>query len=155
MCLECPLCNINHKSNINYVKKKKDDGVLARQDMKSSDADQLTWSAGCPGHTHLKRKHSPDSVFLVHRLIVRWVCVCMSTSTAGYTEHVTGQSLPLWDWKGDRNPSGMINLRVLFPKSTNFPVKNITLCSNAINQSEDLHFFASKKISLISIESPY
>lgn len=81
----------------------KDGGVLAAPDMKGCVTQAgLRGSAGCPGHTHthFKHKHLPNSVFLVHRLIVHWVCVCVSTSTADHTEHVVSHSHALWDWTG-------------------------------------------------------
>lgn len=64
---------------------------------------------GCPGHTHLLHKHSHQCVFLVHRLIVRWVCVWVDTSTAGYTEPAAGQSQALWARNEDGISSQGVN----------------------------------------------
>ncbi len=76
-CLECPLCNINHKSNINYVKRKRLGVFWHVRIWRALTQVSSHGVAGCRGHT-LRTQTLPGLCFLGPQTYCSLgVCLCL------------------------------------------------------------------------------
>lgn len=93
-CPERTLCNINHKSNSNYVKG--GDATVARQDVQPVTQVGSRGAARRPGHTHFRCKHSGLCCLGPHTDCSLGVCLHGHIHSCSHTDR--GCSSSLWHW---------------------------------------------------------